>query len=325
MQYYISRNTILLYVPLQFADSPHASTQLTPKVKVLRTSVETPNTGEQHVATTSGGDYLFSLRNVFDGGIKDCSISCDTFAFIIYVPLKSTDSLLASVNVSSSLQLTPKAKRLYCKARRLQNKAYTYRHRARNFRKRLSRAQKCYVDLESSSLRHEAVQFLLHQLSRKKTKPRGRRFALDEKLMALALYKISGPAYRFLSRWFHLPSRPTLSRVLQRVPITSGINEYLIENLKKTVKHMQARERLCILMFDEISLSPHVTYNKHRDCLVGIDGGEICDHALVFMVRGITRKWKQVVAYTFCKGSTKPALIKGLLKSLVEQLKNAGR
>lgn len=71
MQYFISRNTFLLYVPLQLADSPHASTQLTPKVEVLRTSVETPNTG----ATTSGGDYLFSLRSVFDGDIKDCSIS----------------------------------------------------------------------------------------------------------------------------------------------------------------------------------------------------------------------------------------------------------
>lgn len=219
--------------------------------------------------------------------------------------------------------LTPKARTLYGRARRLKNVASAYRIRSKNLRRRLKLAEKDFK-MQSSSLRNEAVQFCLQQLTRKSTKPRGRRFTMDEKLMSLALYKTSGAAYRFLSKWFNLPSRQTLRRLLQGVPSSSGINQYLMNNLKMAVEHFKPRDKLCILMFDEVSLNKHITFNKHMDRLVGIEDGRICDHALVFMVRGVTRKWKQAICYTFCRGSTKPLIIKTLLVSLVQELKNAG-
>jgi len=41
---------------------------------------------------------------------------------------------------------------------------------------------------------------------------------------------------------------------------------------------------------------------------------ELADHAIVFMIRGIKKKFKQPVAFSFCQGATKQ-------HELVRQLK----
>ncbi|KAJ8882295.1 hypothetical protein PR048_014097 [Dryococelus australis] len=49
-------------------------------------------------------------------------------------------------------------------------------------------------------------QFIMSQVRTQKFKPRGRRFTLDDKILALSLYKQSGKAYKLLTRIFSLPS-----------------------------------------------------------------------------------------------------------------------
>lgn len=57
-------------------------------------------------------------------------------------------------------------------------------------------------------------------------------------------------------------------------------------------------------------LSSGLTYNAVTDEIDGfVNTGHsknqnIADHALVFMVRGIKKKFKQPIMYTFCKGAT---------------------
>lgn len=64
-------------------------------------------------------------------------------------------------------------------------------------------------------------------------------------------------------------------------------------------------------MFDEVCLSSGLHYNSTTDQIDGFvendkfRSQEYADHALVFMVRGIKKKFKQPVAYTFCQGATK--------------------
>lgn len=64
-------------------------------------------------------------------------------------------------------------------------------------------------------------------------------------------------------------------------------------------------------MFDEVCLSSGLHYNSTTDQVDGFVENdttrcqEYADHALVFMVRGIKKKYKQPVAYTFCQGATK--------------------
>jgi len=65
------------------------------------------------------------------------------------------------------------------------------------------------------------------------------------------------------------------------------------------------------LIFDEISLSSGVNYNSSSDQIDGfVNSGqyksqELAHHAIVFMIRGIAKKFKQPVAYSFCQSATK--------------------
>jgi len=77
-------------------------------------------------------------------------------------------------------------------------------------------------------------------------------------------------------------------------------------------------------LFDEICLSSGITYNPVTDSVDGfVDTGmyksqNVADHALVFMVRGIKKKFKQPVSYSFCQGATKH-------DELVRQLKEVNK
>lgn len=102
----------------------------------------------------------------------------------------------------------------------------------------------------------------------------------------MALFKISGPGYRFMSKLFSLPSHRTLSRLLSQIPIKTGINSLLMDNLKSAVKKFSYKDKFCIVMFDEMALSPHLDYDKGSDKLCGVNNGLIMDHVLVFMIRG---------------------------------------
>lgn len=225
-------------------------------------------------------------------------------------------------------QLTPRAHRLYKRGRNFQSVISVYKKRTASLRKRLSMACRLSIKLHHNkmALRPEAVNFCIQQLSRRQTKSsKGYRFTQEEKLLSLALYKTSGASYRFLAKWFKLPSLRTLSKMLYNVNLDEGISDLIIENLKESVRSLKQHEKLCILMFDEMALMPAVSFNKRADSLIGVDDeGNIADHALVFMIRGVTRKWKQTVAYSFCKSTTKPAQLKSMIKSLVRKLRDAG-
>lgn len=68
--------------------------------------------------------------------------------------------------------------------------------------------------------------------------------------------------------------------------------------------------RYCSLIFDEISLSSGLNFDASADKIDGfVNSGsyksqELADHALVFMVRGIKKKYKQPVSFSFCQGAT---------------------
>jgi len=55
------------------------------------------------------------------------------------------------------------------------------------------------------------------QVRCQKRKPKGRRYDINEKVLALSLYKTSPKGYRYLSTLFALPSRKTLSGFLNKV------------------------------------------------------------------------------------------------------------
>ncbi|KAL0881407.1 hypothetical protein ABMA27_001275 [Loxostege sticticalis] len=162
-------------------------------------------------------------------------------------------------------------------------------------------------------------------------KPRtGRRYTKEEKVMALSLYKQGPRAYRWWKKHVVLPSPLTLSRMVTRASIRPGINENIFRQLKKRVSKMTNTEKLCILLFDEMALSPHFDYIRRNDEISGfVNNGktkklQIADHALVFMIRGIQKNYKQPIAYSFCSATTPTTDLVFQIKSIIKKLNSVG-
>jgi hypothetical protein len=85
-------------------------------------------------------------------------------------------------------------------------------------------------------------------------------------------------------------------------------------------------------MFDEMSIRESLHFNQKYDCIEVFEDcgshGRTCNienHDLVFMIRGLRRKWKQPVAYYFTRGSTKAEMIVQYLKEVHDDTcQNAG-
>ncbi|PNF14733.1 hypothetical protein B7P43_G08923 [Cryptotermes secundus] len=84
-------------------------------------------------------------------------------------------------------------------------------------------------------------------------------------------------------------------------------------------------------MFDEMSIRENLHFNQKFDCIGGFEDcgsqGRTCsiaNHALLFMIHDLLRKWKQPVAYYFTRGSTKAEMIVQYLKEVLDACQNAG-
>lgn len=163
-----------------------------------------------------------------------------------------------------------------------------------------------------------------------KLNPRGRRFSFDDKVFALSLLKQSPRAYRLLRSTFALPSRKTLMHILNKIHFSTGIVPKVMDALKSSIAKLDSLDKHCVLMFDEISLEPSLTYDRKWDEVVGfqdIDGNKtlkFADHALVFMVQGLRKKWKQPISFHFSQGGMNSVQLKILLKNTILALQEIG-
>lgn len=163
------------------------------------------------------------------------------------------------------------------------------------------------------------------------SKPRGRRFSLNEKIMSLTILKQSPKAYNYLRQMFVLPSKRSLQTLLSLFSVKPGLNLHILKDLQSAVRLMPDEKRIVNLMFDEISLCPGVTYDPDIDAVIGFEdmgsnsrNKTLADHALVFMIKSVKSKCKQPICFTFCKSSTKAIHLKNLIKNIVLELQNIG-
>lgn len=175
-----------------------------------------------------------------------------------------------------------------------------------------------------------AMIFLMMQLTHANKDKFRRRYSKQEKIFSLAFYKMGPRAYRWMRNIFVLPAPITLSRMISSANLKPGVNESIFSHLRKRGTKMSETDRLCVLLFDEMALCPHFDYNKKKDLIRGfVDNGKeadnkIADHALVFMLRGILKNYKQPLFYTFCSGSTSKVELKNQLKTVISEVQSAG-
>ena len=89
------------------------------------------------------------------------------------------------------------------------------------------------------------------------------------------------------------------------------------------------KDRYCCLLFDEMLIRENVWFNQKFYCIEGFEdlGSQsgtcnIANHALLFMVCGRHRKWKQPVAYYLSCGSTKAETLVQFLHEVLGACQN---
>ncbi|XP_063237529.1 uncharacterized protein LOC134539428 [Bacillus rossius redtenbacheri] len=178
------------------------------------------------------------------------------------------------------------------------------------------------LDELSQSMSLAATNFLASRVFGRRRQRKGRKWSLEDKVHALALYKRLPKCYTLLSTVFELPSKKSLSNTLARISWRPGYNKNIFESLVKTVSGMDAIDRTCLLLFDEMPLKERLQYDSRTDSIVGFeDWGHLGkrdkfgSHALVFLLKGLRRKWVQPVAFYVTAGSLSVELLRSVLQS----------
>ncbi|CAI6351086.1 unnamed protein product [Macrosiphum euphorbiae] len=168
------------------------------------------------------------------------------------------------------------------------------------------------------------------QIRETHNKAKGRRFTMEEKLLSLSLYKQSKKSYRLLSKLFTLPSRKTLSSLLSKIPIKTGLDETFLKVLGENVKHLKKKDKFCVILFDEVSLEAQLHYDHNVGNIMGFEDNGLgrtqnfADHSLVFMIKGITKKYKQPMSYTFCQSSTNKHDLANQIRKVIQAVTSVG-
>ena len=139
---------------------------------------------------------------------------------------------------------------------------------------------------------------------------RGSKWSSPTVRNALQLHFACGPTgYRvLLSQKYPLPSLRTLRRSIQFVKFETGIRTEVFQFLAIKVHDMSVHERECCLTLDEMSIAAGVEFDTRSGHFIGDvtlpDHTGVATHSLVFMLGGITTRWKQTVAYYYTANST---------------------
>ena len=116
----------------------------------------------------------------------------------------------------------------------------------------------------------------------------------------------SPQAFKMLKRVFSLPARTTILMFLEKSfgSLEPGFFGKVMALLKMREDTMTKLEWNCSLVFDEMSLKQHLDFDKYSVKVIRIQSnGKPVNQVLVLMVRGLSTKWKQPVAYFYSNNS----------------------
>ena len=123
----------------------------------------------------------------------------------------------------------------------------------------------------SSSLNVDASRFLASTFRNSKHEPKGRSWCYKEKVLAVTILKCSPRSCAFLRSLFPLLSRRNLQSLLNTVQFRTDINAHVFSVLNDNVQTMSDKDRVCCLMFDEISVRRPLHFNQRTDCIEGFE------------------------------------------------------
>ena len=118
---------------------------------------------------------------------------------------------------------------------------------------------------------------------------------------------------------------------MQQIHIYPGFSNSIISALHIKTQSMKSDAKLCAIMMDEMSIKESIAYNAGRDEVEGFEDygllGKttyIANHALAFMVRGLTVKWKQPIGYFLSSGPVDGKTLTSLLLEAIDRIVDIG-
>jgi hypothetical protein len=126
-----------------------------------------------------------------------------------------------------------------------------------------------------------------------------------------------------------LPSYRSLCDHTESFKMAQGMQDDVLDLLELKAKQLSVEERDCVLLLDEVQLEPKVEYDTSLKRMTGyispeflLEGREptVAEHALVFMVKGIRKPYKQPIAWFLTGKSTTGTQLWSVTKQVIEQL-----
>ena len=129
-----------------------------------------------------------------------------------------------------------------------------------------------------------------------------------------------------------LPSIRTLQRQLENWDFKSGIIEEAFDFLKIKIPFFKDEIYVdSLLVIDEVGITPGKIFDCSTKSYVGFvtlgdnkDSTELADHGLVFMLAGISHRWKQPVAYYYTNQSTSGYHYYQVVRDIIKKAENIG-
>lgn len=250
---------------------------------------------------------------------------------------RSVDDLSCSLSTTPEkhVENTPRKQRLMAKIKRLQSSRWKLRRRVQ-FTKAKHCKQKSTLKLSTKDEIVEAAgryltplqkSLLRAQLTNSGKQKKGLRWSVQDKLFSLQVHYKSPATYQLVSRSLGLPGVGTLRKIVSSAVghIDEGFSSVMFRLLQLRVKNLSLRDRQCSLVFDEMAVKCYLSYNKHQDKVVGLtDDGKMANEALVFMIRGLSMKWKQAVGYFFTHDTVATSKLADLVQKCVRLAENVG-
>jgi len=134
---------------------------------------------------------------------------------------------------------------------------------------------------------------------------------------------------------FILPCERTLRNWLSKITTKVGLDETMLSLLETIVPKWPEWDRVISVVLDEISLKENITYCAASDIVYGYsecgcEGEEkhvdleIANQALVILLKGVTRRYKQVVGYFLSTNAMKAHCLRKVLLNCIGRLHKCG-
>jgi DNA transposase THAP9 len=228
---------------------------------------------------------------------------------------KSRNALRKLLGMELSSEDTPRKKFLLEQNTKLKHKVKRLEREKRIVTEASKESKKMdnVLKLIEPKVSAEAFELLRAQIFEGAKEPRGRRYSLNLKIMAVGLWKSGPRTYRLLSDIFAIPSKRTLQKFLEKFEFLPGFNWSIFSMLHEKFRHLQHADRFVSLLWDGTSEKPDLKYDHKLDQITGYEdfgggqrGSAVACEFLVFMVTSVNpdrKRWQQPIAYLHCSKS----------------------